>query len=152
MLGRSISDPDGIDGRPGEEAGLCWLDVDSRMTEEKVLAEREAVTLPNRIPVRGYEIHKGLTEGPDCARAWLEIDGKPTGAASADGRVLGCYMHGLFASDRFRADFLNRLGHRSELAFDADVERTLDDLADHMERNVDLDNVLKLARTSRNQS
>jgi adenosylcobyric acid synthase len=145
ILGKHISDPDGIDGRPGEAPGLGWLDVTSVMTERKVLAERDAVTLPDRLPVHGYEIHKGLTTGPDCDRAWLDIDGRPAGAASPDGRVLGCYMHGLFASDPFRKAFLRRLGHRSEVTYDAGIEQALDDLADHLERHMDLDQMLALS-------
>ena len=145
ILGKHISDPDGIDGRPGEAPGLGWLDVTSVMTERKVLAERDAVTLPDGLPVHGYEIHKGLTTGPDCDRAWLDIDGRPAGAASPDGRVLGCYMHGLFASDPFRKAFLRRLGHRSEVTYDAGIEQALDDLADHLERHMDLDQILALS-------
>ena len=50
------------------------------------------------------------TAGPDLARPMLSLDGGPDGAVSADGRVAGCYLHGLFASDSFRHAFLARLG------------------------------------------
>ena len=47
---------------------------------------------------------------------------------SADGRVQGCYLHGLFAADAFRTAFLARLrpGRTGGLAYEAEVERTLD--------------------------
>ena len=147
MLGKHISDPSGIDGRAGETAGLGWLDVTTEMIEQKTVVNRHGRTLPDGLPVTGYEIHKGLTTGPDCAHAWLEIDGAPVGAASADGRILGCYVHGLFSSDAFRSAFLTRLGHRSDTQFEAGVEATLDALADHLERHADLDAIWELAQT-----
>ena len=97
-------------------------------------------------PVSGYEIHMGHTEGPDTARAWLTAGGRPEGAASADGRVRGCYLHGLFASDAFRSTFLRELGGRSETAYEIGVEDTLDALAEHIERHLDVDALLDLAR------
>ncbi len=146
MLGNTISDPDGVDGRPGTVDGLGLLDVDTVMADEKQVTLRHAQALPNREPVDGYEIHMGRTEGPDCARAWLEIDGRPEGAASPNGRILGSYLHGIFTSDAFRASYLSRLGVTSEIAYEDGVEQTLDDLADHLERHMDLDLLLGLAQ------
>ena len=77
----------------------------------------------------------GETSGPDCARPLLRFaDGRADGAVSADGRVAGAYVHGLFADDRQRAAWLASLGAASDLAYEATVERTLDELADHLER------------------
>ncbi|MFK7752753.1 MAG: cobyric acid synthase [Sedimentitalea sp.] len=145
MLGRKIFDPDGVDGRAGEADGLGYLDIETHMKGPKTLRLRDATALPGRESVTGYEIHMGHTDGPDCARAWLEIDGEPAGAASADGRIMGCYLHGLFASDTFRAAMLKRLGHGSSIAFEQQVDSTLDALADHLERFMDLDQILSLA-------
>jgi adenosylcobyric acid synthase len=77
----------------------------------------------------------------------LEIDGRLDGAVSADGRVMGCYLHGLFASDGFRRAFLRDLGARepSRQAYETRVEATLDGLADHLERALDLDRILAIA-------
>lgn len=146
MLGRGISDPDGVDGTAGEAPGLGLLEVDTRMSPRKTLALREGRALPWDVPVRGYEIHMGETRGPDCDRAWLTIGGRPTGAATPDGRVMGCYLHGIFASDAFRAAFLERLGHKSALHYDAGVDATLDALADHLNRHLDTQALLALAR------
>lgn len=93
----------------------------------------------------GYEIHMGRTSGPDCARAWLTLDGQPQGAASADGRVRGSYLHGLFAADPFRARFLGDLGQESQVLYEDGVDATLDALADHLERYLDLDLLWELA-------
>jgi adenosylcobyric acid synthase len=69
------------------------------------------------------------------------------GAVSADGKVMGCYLHGLFASDLFRHAFLDRIRARpsSGVAYDAEVERVLDDLADHLETHLDVDGLLAAA-------
>ncbi|MBC6408366.1 MAG: cobyric acid synthase [Rhodobacteraceae bacterium] len=145
MLGDWIDDPDGRDGIPGRVPGLGHLRVSTTMAPQKRLALSQAETLPDRLPVQGYEIHMGHTSGPDCDRAWLTLDGRPEGAASADGRIRGCYLHGLFTSDRFRAAYLAQLGYGSDLAYEAGVEDTLDALAAHLETHMDLDTILDLA-------
>ncbi len=149
MLGKTISDPDGVDGRPGTVEGLGLLDVSTTMAGQKQVTLRTATALPNGEPVSGYEIHMGRTEGPDCARAWLQVEGRTEGAASADGRVRGSYLHGLFSSDAFRANYLAQLGVTSDNAYEDGVERVLDDLADHLEQHMDLDLLLSLAQEPR---
>ncbi len=146
MLGKTIDDPEGVDGRPGKVEGLGLLDVHTVMAGEKRVTLTEAVTRDGNLPVSGYEIHMGRTTGADCARAWLSIDGRAEGAASADGRVKGSYLHGLFSSDAFRASVLAGLGHESQTGYEDGVEETLDALADHLERYMDLDQLLELSR------
>jgi adenosylcobyric acid synthase len=152
MLGRRIADPDGVDGAPGEVEGLGLLDVETVMGGDKTLRQCSATTLPSNEMVTGYEIHMGKTDGPDRARAWLSVDGQPEGAASADGRVRGSYLHGLFASDPFRARFLGELGHNGVAQYDDGVEATLEALANHLERYMDLDQLWDLAVTPKGQS
>ena len=146
MLGITISDPDGFDGHPGTVSGLGLLDVSTTMVSQKQVTMRTATALPDGEPVIGYEIHMGRTVGPDCVRAWLQIDGRPEGAVSANGRVRGSYLHGLFTSDAFRASYLARLGVTSESAYEDGVEQVLDDLADHLEQHMDLEMILSLAQ------
>ncbi len=148
MLGRTISDPEGIEGPAGSVAGLGLLEIDTVMTAEKRLGRVTARALPGGETVEGYEIHIGRSDGPDTARAWLSIDGRPEGAASADGRVMGCYLHGLFAADGFRAGFLRDLGATSSgLGYEAGVDAVLDALAAHLETHLDIDALLGLAGT-----
>ncbi|MBU3258883.1 cobyric acid synthase [Roseovarius sp. PS-C2] len=149
MLGREIADPDGIEGAAATVPGLGHLDVVTVMKPEKRLALTEATYRPTGDHVRGYEIHLGETSGPDCERAWLDIADRAEGAASVSGRVRGCYLHGLFSSDRFRAAFLNDLGGTSTLTYDSDVDMTLDALGRHVETHLDLDLLLSLARAVR---
>lgn len=147
MLGKTIIDADGIEGRAGTYEGLGLLDVVTQMTPQKRLELTEATYLPTGDPVRGYEIHIGSTEGPDCTRAWLDLGPHRDGAASANGRVMGCYMHGLFTSDSFRTAYLSGLGSNSDnTCYEDTVETTLEALADHLERHLDLDALLALAK------
>jgi adenosylcobyric acid synthase len=147
MLGRRIADPDGIEGPAGSVDGLGLLDVETRLTGDKRLT---AVTgsSADGAPFSGYEMHMGETAGPDLARPFARLaDGTPDGAMSADGLVAGTYVHGLFADDRQRAAWIARLGGEpSGLDYEAGVEAALDALAAHLERHLDVERLLTIAR------
>ena len=161
MLGRMVHDPDGVEGDPGSEAGLGLLDVETVMAGDKTLRKTTGKTIcisgsdgliTAETAVTGYEIHMGQTNGPDRSRGWLCFDGldTPDGATSVDGRVLGCYLHGLFGSDDFRHRFLAALGgddRQRASNFEAGVDAALDELADHLETCLDLDGLLELAKS-----
>jgi adenosylcobyric acid synthase len=98
--------------------------------------------------VTGYEIHLGRSDGPDRSRPMFTVDGQPEGAIRADGRVMGSYLHGMFAEDAFRRAFLAGLGAATGTAsYAATVEETLDALADHLANHVDCGRLLALARS-----
>ncbi len=147
MLGASVADPAGHEGPPGEVAGLGLLGVATVLSDDKRLTRTHGVTADG-VPFAGYEMHMGLTAGPDCARPFARLaDGTTDGATSADGRVMGTYIHGLFADDRQRAAWLARLGAgKATVSYEAQVEETLDRLAAHLAACVDLDRVLALAK------
>ena len=148
MLGRRIADPAGIEGPAGESAGLGLLDVATTLEGTKTLAPVAAQDERTGEIVTGYEMHLGRTIGPDTARSFLVLDGRAEGACSTDGRVMGSYIHGLFNSDGFRHAFLARLKSRAQsgLAFEASIDETLDDLADHLAASLDLERLLAIAR------
>ena len=147
MLGRSVADPEGIEGEPGETPGLGLLDVITVMTADKRLARVRASHATTGLPVSGYEIHIGATDGPDRARPFAHVDGRPEGARSADGRVEGSYLHGLFAEDAFRTAWLAGIGAAAGgVAYGAAVEAVLDRLAAHLEAHLDVDALLATAR------
>ncbi len=146
MLGRVIRDPDGIEGAAGETAGLGLLEVETVMTPDKRLTLTAAIHTATGTPMQGYEIHIGRTEGPDRSRPFAHVAGQPEGAVSPDGRIMGSYLHGMFAGDAFRAAFLGTLGAApSALAYAAGVEETLDALAAHIEAHLDVPGLLSLA-------
>jgi adenosylcobyric acid synthase len=147
MLGARIRDAHGIEGPPREVPGLGLLQVETELSRDKTLIEVAGIDLGTGAPVRGYEMHVGRTEGPGLARPMLRLGMREDGAVSANGRVLGCYLHGLFASDAYRRALLARLrpGRTCDLAYEAETERTLDALADHLEVHLDLERLLRAA-------
>jgi adenosylcobyric acid synthase len=148
MLGKVVRDPLGVEGPPGEAEGLGLLDIETRLEGDKVLAPVEGAGAGNNVPFQGYEMHIGRTFGPDCARPLLRFaDGRKDGAVSKDGRVSGCYVHGLFASSAQRGALLARLGGKgSGLSYEESIEAALDGIAVHLERYLDLNRLLTLAR------
>ena len=148
MLGVSIADPHGIEGPAGSVPGLSLLQVDTVIAGEKALAEVSGTTVADAAPVKGYEMHVGVSTGPDTARPLVRFsDGRSDGAVSADGRVAGTYLHGFFADDAQRRAWIERLGGTpSRHSHDADIQSTLDALADHLEAHIDVDRLLRLAR------
>ena len=147
MLGRAIHDSEGVEGPRGSASGLGLLDVETTLANEKRLDKIEG-TSSDGAPFTGYEMHMGLTAGPDCARPFARFaDGNAEGAMSASGRVIGTYIHGLFADDRQRAAWLARFAPGgTAIAYEALVEETLDRLAAHLAANIDIDRLLSLAR------
>jgi adenosylcobyric acid synthase len=146
MLGRTVADPNGVEGPAGTAQGLGLLDVETVLTSEKTLTNATGTT-SDGMPFSGYEMHMGVTRGPDCARPFAHVGGVPEGAVSANGRVIGTYLHGLFADDRQRSAWLQRLGAGpASVAYDELVEATLDRLAKHLTTFVDLNRLLSLAR------
>ena len=146
MLGRTISDPEGIEGEPGTSEGLGFLNVDTVLTSEKSTVAAEGMHLASGAPVSGYEIHIGRTTGPDCARPMMELSGgRGDGAVSEDGRVYGTYVHGLFTQDAFRSAFLKAYGESSGVAYDQSIDRILDDLAQHLEQTMDVEALFQIA-------
>ncbi len=143
MLGRKVADPQGIEGPPSSVDGLGLLAVKTVLGGDKVLVEVAGETADG-VPFKGYEMHVGRTTGA-VAPMLRRAEG---GAIS--GRIAGCYIHGLFADDRLRAHWLKRIGAASAgFAYESDVEATLDKLADHLEKHIDCDALLSLARAPR---
>ncbi len=148
MLGNRIIDRGGIEGAPGETAGLGYLDIETRLGGDKTLAEAGGTATGGLGQVRGYEMHMGESTGADAGRPFLDLGDEDGGAVSADGRAMGCYLHGLFAADEFRGAFLTRLGAgaASGLAYERDVEAALDELAVAMETHLNIDALIAMAR------
>lgn len=147
MLGQSVGDLMGIEGPPDMQQGLGLLDVATVLTEVKELSVANAIHAATGTALGGYHMHMGMTSGDDtAARPFAFVGGGGEGAVSSDGRIMGTYLHGLFASDAFRAAFLGQLGARSNARYEAGVEAALDGLAAHLARHLDLDGLLAMAR------
>src|ERR1700689_1528563 len=140
MLGRTIADPGGIEGPPATVEGLGLLEVATTLSNDKRLEPVSGAT-SDGVTFSGYEMHMGVTEGHDRARPFARLaDGSPEGAISAEGRVIGTFVQGLFAADRQRAAWLARFdGGPANIGYEDLVERTLDALAAHLTAHLDLD-------------
>lgn len=147
MLGRTISDPLGIEGPVRTVDGLGLLNVETVFAGAKTLANVTGELVAGGAAFAGYEMHIGKTCGSDTARPLVRFaDGRTDGAQSADGRISGCYVHGLFASDAARGALLVSCGAAtSGLHYEARIDAALDSLAAHLERHVDIDMLLACA-------
>jgi adenosylcobyric acid synthase len=146
MLGRHINDPEGSDGAAAGAPGLGLLNVETVMAANKTVSRSSGVSAAYGAAVEGYEIHMGRTSGPDTARPLLTLNGHGDGAISADGRIEGTYLHGLFGSDDFRHAWLAALGQSpSSLVFGAQVDDALDEIAAVLETTLDVETLLALA-------
>ena len=145
MLGKRIADPLGLEGAPGEASGLGLLDVETVLTAAKALRPVCGEALGARFD--GYEMHMGETKGPGTERPFAAFgDGRSDGAVSADGRVMGSYVHGLLADPVQRAALLARLGVAgSGVDYRASVDAALDEIADALESHLDIDGLIALA-------
>lgn len=161
MLGRTISDPNGIEGPPRTVPGLGLLEVDTVMTGDKTLREvtgvltgfvgagEPRVTFAAGTAVAGsaeeprfagYEMHVGQTTGAGASRPMLRFnDGSTDGGVSADGRIAGCYVHGLFGETEARAALVAAIGAAPSLEdHNARVDAALDEIAEELEQCLDV--------------
>ncbi|MHB1206011.1 MAG: cobyric acid synthase [Rhodospirillaceae bacterium] len=145
MLGRRIRDPEGIEGPPEDAEGLGLLDIDTVLTGEKIL--RPVTGQVFGAAMNGYEMHVGVTTCAALARPFLTIEGKGgDGAQSADGRIAGTYVHGLFAAGAARAAILAAAGvHSSGQDHSVVVDKALDDIAAELEKALAVDALAELA-------
>ena len=147
MLGRTVSDPKGVEGEPGDTQGLGLLNVRTTLSENKQLTQVRAVHARTGYNFDGYEIHMGITMGKDCDRPYAFVNDRAEGAISEDGLIIGLYLHGMFTDDKFRSQFLEECGVQgSGFGYNESVEYVLDALVEHMQCHLNVDGLLKLAR------
>ena len=147
MLGKTIADPLGLEGEPGVAAGLGLLPVNTTLNAAKRVTEVDGMSLPDRTPFRGYEIHCGRTELDPGAAPFLQLsNGDLDGAVSQDGHVAGCYVHRLFDDPRQRMRWLSMLGAASDgIDQTVRVEAALDAVAAALAKCLDIEGILTIA-------
>ncbi|MDT0510841.1 MULTISPECIES: cobyric acid synthase [unclassified Halomonas] len=149
MLGRAIHDPEGLEGPTGSSVGLGLLEMETRLVAGKQLRNVSGRLLPESVPIAGYEIHNGVTTGPALERPLCELAGRPDGAVSDDGRVLGTYLHGLFDRPEACAALLARcglVGKAGAVDYGRHRQEELDRLADALEAYLDMSAIQRLLR------
>ncbi|HIF5591552.1 TPA: cobyric acid synthase [Vibrio parahaemolyticus] len=146
MLGKTIDDPDGVEGEPGSSEGLGLLNVHTVLTGSKQLTKTEAVLNLNnqKAKVKGYEIHVGRSRVRD--EQPLELDnGECDGAISECGQIMGTYLHGFFDE----AEALNLITEWvngtqvKQQDFEALKEQGINRIADAIEQHMNLDFLFK---------
>lgn len=146
MLGKLIHDPQGLEGPLASIKGLGLLDIETILLPNKNVKETQAMHTSSGQLIEAYEIHLGETTGPDCLRSFAQKSNGPEGAISHDGLVMGTYLHGCFRADGFRSAYLKSLGAAASVFnYEQGIEDTLDALASHLERHLNIDAILNLA-------
>ena len=146
MLGRRIIEPHGVEGPVGESAGFGWLDLETELGLEKQLRNVRGTLAIDDAPVQGYEIHCGRSRGPALRRPAVRLDGRGDGAMSADGQILGTYLHGLFESAAACDALLkwSGLARPQSPDYAALRERSIERLADAIEQHLDMGKITSL--------
>ncbi len=146
ILGKSISDPEGIEGTAETIAGLGLLAVQTTLTAAKTLGRVTGKSLADDQDFTGYEIHAGETRTGGMDRMLRLTDGRQDGAVSKDGRISGCYVHGLFDTAAQRQAWLARLGAISNGLDQTNiVDQALDELSEALEKHINIDELLVIA-------
>ena len=152
LLGQTLSDPDGIEAEAGTRvSGLGLLPIETIFAGDKQTVQVQA-TLRAGVgpfadlagtPIRGYEIHMGRSRLIGESNDWLcrissSADGHFDGAVTADGRIWGTYLHGIFDNDSLRHAWLRSLGWQAA-GQRFDREAAYNRLADHVEAHLDME-------------
>ncbi|MBE7638134.1 cobyric acid synthase [Sneathiella sp. P13V-1] len=150
MLGQKITDPKGIEGDIPSIDGLGFLEFETELSGDKKLLEEAGEDLLTGNRISGYHMHVGECRGEAIQRPFAQLASGSDGVMSKDGRVMGTYLHGVFANDHFRQKFLSRFrdGTIALLAFEEQVEKALDDLSDHLETHMKLDRLVEVANAA----
>lgn len=143
MLGKTINDPNLLEGKKTKIQGLGLLDIETEIAGDK------STNLVEFDGFSAYEIHLGRTSGSDLKTPMITIDNQSFGAKSADGKVMGSYLHGLFSNDEFREGFLNDLGiDKTDQNYNQTIENTLDDLAQHIEKYINIESLNEISQSN----
>ncbi|NWC73181.1 cobyric acid synthase [Pseudomonas sp. P7759] len=147
MLGEQVHDPLGLEGVAGSSDGLGLLAFSTTLEEEKQLRNVRGRLVLEDAEVSGYEIHAGVTTGYALSNAAVILeDGRRDGAQSADGQILGTYLHGLFENPAACSALLRWAGLQDVQSVDYHAlrERDIERLADLVENHLDTDLLRKL--------
>ncbi len=158
MLGKTLADPEGIEGQEGRYSGLDLLPLKTVITGNKIARQRLVSSNYPQVglPVTGYEIHQGRSRLLDSEEGVKQSSYKPLfddpglGIVDVSQSVWGSYLHGLFDNGPWRRAWLNHLRQQRGLSslptgvanYREQREAVLNTLADTVEAHLDLSPVL----------
>lgn len=157
MLGEEILDPFFVESDVASMEGLGLLPIKTEMQKEKKTVVSEGYTdlLGQRVPLKGYEVHMGVSEPTAPIQYFSILNGENAGCWMSDGKIFGTYLHHIFHNDEFRGEYLNMvrsskgLPHiERSLAMDKLKEQEFKRLADHVRENIDMDKVYRILNKS----
>ena len=147
MLGRTISDPLGLEGPCGESPGLGWLDFQTVLEAHKQLRNTSGVLTLENASLKGYEIHAGVSSGRALEKPSAVLEGgRADGAISEDGQILGTYLHGLFEAPEACGALLKWAGLEEPQRIDYMKvrEHAIETVADSVESHLEVSRILSL--------
>ncbi len=154
MLGQVILDPEGVESRQHRIPGLGLLDVKTRFQPRKELSRVQGVGCGGWLTdaaLTGYEIHQGVTTRGSGAMPFVRLsrrgglpDATEDGALDPAGRIAGTYLHGLFDTPACRIALRGFLGLPSVIAPMVAAPDVFDRLADWLEQNLAMDQILQI--------
>lgn len=138
MLGQQLHDPLALEGEAGSSAGLGWLEMETTLEAHKQLKQVSGKLAFAEAELHGYEIHMGVSTGAALARPVHMIAAQAEGALSADGKVAGSYVHGLFDHPQACAAWLQWAGLSTQMAYDYTQlrEQSLEQLANSVSQHL----------------
>lgn len=155
MLGQTIGDPKKLESNKEIIKGLGLLNVETKMSQKKIVTKISGIHIQTDHKIDGYEIHIGKTFGEDCKRPLFYINDRYDGAMSEDGKVLGTYIHGVFHNKEL-IEWLFKICDKNITNdkisdYNKILDENLDDLSDHLEDYVDWKLILELSKDKTNQ-
>jgi adenosylcobyric acid synthase len=146
MLGKTIADPDQVEGHGGTVNGLGLLDMKTILSPQKQLKNVSGNIYLNDALIQGYEIHAGISEGPALTKPFCKLNGQPDGVISEDKQIIGTYVHGLFEQASTRQALLEWAGVNETVGIDyhAIREQHLNRLADLIDLHLDTQKLKQL--------
>ncbi|MBF2554211.1 cobyric acid synthase [Listeria marthii] len=160
MLGQKMLDPNQVESKQLEIAGLGLLDTETIFLDQKRTTQITGMTLSGE-PVEGYEIHMGQTTRGENTNPFCEIkavNGKQEthqdGAISANNNIIGTYIHGIFDNDIFLGNLFNELlKNKRQPVYPHEIinlkehkEQEYDKLAALLEANIQMDQLEKIMK------
>jgi len=150
MLGKTISDPLGIEGEPGSLTALGYLNCQTTLFAEKQLRRVKGCFSSTEITVTGYEIHAGQTIKLSDTGSEKDLihlnDDRLDGLISADNQIMGCYLHGIFEHPQACQFLLQWAGLNKAQSIDHNIHReaAINLIADTLEKEISMEKLRQI--------
>ena len=146
MLGQLIHDPEGIESQPGSSEGLGLIEMETTLAADKTLRQNKGKLLLNNVDISGYEIHAGISYGKALEQPLMQLDHGSDGVISADNKIIGTYLHGLFEQSAAFEAILHWAGLQTIETMDYKQlqETDINKLADMIDDHIDTEKLMRL--------